>query len=389
MNSSDILLEYDGRKQSLVEWAEETGVPVGSIRARYNKSTKSQDGVTWTPEQIIYGKAGAKVRDVSEAPKKKSTAENILLNINNYLLEAITSLGVDEIYEDMLPQVKQKFIEDFGFVPELHKVETPKFETKFEGCTHEVFDKVLQLVYNNVPVYLSGPAGTGKNVICKQIAEALKLEFYFSNAVTQEFRLTGFVDANGRYQDTQFFHAFTEGGIFFLDEMDASIPEVLVILNAAIANRYFDFPGHGRVQAHENFRVIAAGNTWGTGSDSDYTGRYCLDKASLDRFAIIEVDYSPKIELNVSNNNSDLVDFAHAFRKAAIKASIRCLFSYRSLERIAKLESLFESLSEVLNISLLKGLGKDDTTIIYNNIIKDNKINESNKYLLALKTFTV
>jgi MoxR-like ATPase len=98
-----------------------------------------------------------------------------------------------------------------------------------------------------------------KNVICKQVAEALKLEFYFSNAVTQEFRLTGFVDANGRYQDTQFFHAFTEGGIFFLDEMDASIPEVLVILNAAIANRYFDFPGHGRVQAHENFRVIAAG----------------------------------------------------------------------------------------------------------------------------------
>lgn len=46
----------------------------------------------------------------------------------------------------------------------------------------------------------------------------------------------------GNYQETQFFKAFTEGGLFMLDEMDASIPEVLVILNAAIANRYFDFP---------------------------------------------------------------------------------------------------------------------------------------------------
>lgn len=44
------------------------------------------------------------------------------------------------------------------------------------------------------------------------------------------------------------------------------IPEVLVILNAAIANRYFDFPT-GKVTAHKNFRLIAAGNTTGTGSE--------------------------------------------------------------------------------------------------------------------------
>lgn len=67
------------------------------------------------------------------------------------------------------------------------------------------------------------------------------LDFYFTNAVSQEYKLTGFIDANGKYQETQFYKAFTQGGLFFLDEMDASIPEVLVILNAAIANRYFDF----------------------------------------------------------------------------------------------------------------------------------------------------
>lgn len=76
-------------------------------------------------------------------------------------------------------------------------------------------------------------------VICQQVAEALGLDFYFTNAVTQEYKLTGFIDANGNYQETQFYKAFTKGGLFFLDEMDASIPETLIILNAAIANRYY------------------------------------------------------------------------------------------------------------------------------------------------------
>ena len=76
-----------------------------------------------------------------------------------------------------------------------------------------------------------------------------------------------------------------------LDEMDASIPEVLVILNAAIANRYFDFPAPiGYVEANPNFRVIAAGNTTGHGADFEYVGRNQLDGASLDRFAVVKID---------------------------------------------------------------------------------------------------
>lgn len=391
MNSSDILLEFDGRKQSLVDWANETGIPVSSIRARYNKASKGQDGSEWNPEQIIFGRAGARVRvaetDVERPSPATKKIPNIVNTINEYLIESIASLGVDEIYEEVAPKVKQKLIDDFGFVPQFHEVKTPEGTEKFEGCTHEVFDDVLTLTYNNIPIYLTGSAGTGKNVICKQVAEALKLEFYFTNAVTQEYKLTGFIDANGHFHETQFYQAFTKGGLFFLDEMDASIPEVLVILNAAIANRYFDFPGQGRVEAHKDFRVIAAGNTLGTGADVNYTGRYSLDKASLDRFAIIHVDYSQKIELSISKNNNALVLFAHAFRNAALKASIQCLCSYRSIERITALESVMSSLKRVMDISLIKGLGKDDIQIIYGNIMQDKKLDPKNKYLEALKSF--
>lgn len=242
---------------------------------------------------------------------------------------------------------------------------------------------MLKIVSLDIPVFLTGAAGTGKNVICKQVAKSLGLNFYFTNAVSQEYKLTGFIDANGKYQETQFYKAFTQGGLFFLDEMDASIPEVLVILNAAIANRYFDFP-NGKVEAHPDFRVIAAGNTNGLGADNAYTGRYCLDRASLDRFALVDIDYSLEIEKSLCNGNMELIDFVHAFRKACSEAGIDCLCSYRTIERISKLENVFNNLKEILNISLVKGLSDEDMKIICKRIIDTNKDLVNNKYLIEL-----
>ena len=310
------------------------------------------------------------------SPSEGGGMSKIIEALNNMIFEHLTKVDSDELFALVYPEVRKRIEQQIGPIPEIHKVETPIGEHKFTGVTHEKFDQVLNLVFNDIPVYLAGPAGTGKNVICKQIAEGLGLDFYFSNAVTQEYKLTGFVDANGNYQSTQFFNAFTKGGIFFLDEMDASIPEVFVILNAAIANRYFDFPKYGKVEAHKDFRVIAAGNTLGTGANSDYTGRYCLDRASLDRFALIEVNYSPKIEAAITENDEDLIKFCHAFRKITEGAGIQCLFSYRSLDRIHKLSKMKDlSMQDIYEMSLLKGLDKDDIKIIKAEFVKtDDKI---------------
>lgn len=285
------------------------------------------------------------------------------------------------IIDRVLPEIEQRIQDKYGFLPEIHEIVKGTTHNVVIGNTNEKFDLVLNAVENNIPVYLIGPAGSGKNVICKQVAEALGLDFYFSNAITQEFKINGFIDANGNYQETQFYNAFTKGGLFFLDEMDASIPEVLVALNAAIANHYYDFP-IGRVDAHPDFRVIAAGNTFGTGADNNYTGRYCLDKASLDRFVSVNIDYSEKIERAITNENEELITFCHSFRKAAKEAGVSCLFSYRTLEYITKLEKVCSSLEEVLSITLLKDLGKDTIRILYKKI--DNDIYLDNKYLQAM-----
>lgn len=306
-------------------------------------------------------------------PKKSSLGDEL----ERIMLETLAKTSVDRIMENAKPMINQYILDNFGMLPQKHEVTLPDgVKHEFEGVTHERFDDVLKLVQMDIPVFLVGQAGTGKNVICKQVAEALGLDFYFTNAVTQEYQIKGFIDANGHYHETQFYKAFTEGGLFFLDEMDGSIPETLIMLNSAIANGYFDFPT-GKVYAHEDFRIISAGNTIGMGADIEYTGRYQLDASSLDRFALINIDYSPRIEEAISGGNQELCQFARAFRKACDNSGIKCLFTYRSIERIAKLEKVFP-LSDAIRMSLTKGLGKDDI-----NIIK-NKIGISNKYVEAL-----
>lgn len=320
---------------------------------------------------------------MSPKGKRTNSAARAVEAIQKVVIETVVGDGLDSIIESIKPELDKKIIEIYGKLPEVHIIKTSSGTTKIQGTTHEKFDRVLQLVSANIPVFLTGEAGTGKNVICKQVAEALNLEFYFTNAVTQEFKLTGFIDASGKYQKTQFYDAFTKGGVFFLDEMDASIPEVLVILNAAIANRYFDFP-IGRIEAHENFRVIAAGNTVGKGADNNYTGRYCIDAASLDRFALININYSEKIELNICENNSELVNFAHKFRQAAHDCGIECLFSYRSIIRIHEMEKLEIPLYEILDTAVFKGMPEDDRNILIEGLERAG-VDTNSKYYKACK----
>ena len=286
---------------------------------------------------------------------KKSGRKEVKTNKTNIELPKV------EIKEEIKQEVKE----------EENKTEEQK------EVRHKQYETIKACIENDIPVYLSGPAGSGKNFTLEQISWELGLEFYFTNSVQQEYKLTGFIDAGGEYHETEFYKAFKNGGIFFLDEMDASIPEVLVLLNAAIANRYFEFP-NGKIKAHENFRVVAAGNTVGSGADEMYTGRLVLDQATLDRFAIIDFDYDRNIEMHISNNNRELVDFVEELRTEAETNGIRATFSYRCITMVTKLEQTNLPLKQILLISVFKGMEKD--TI---NSFRLNRM--SNKYKSAME----
>jgi hypothetical protein len=330
-------------------------------------------------DKLIEGFEETVEKPVKSAKTGKKLTTNVAVNeIVNAIMNIVCQTNADAIVEATIPLVKKRIEEEIGVIPKRVEVKT-EFQSKtVEGATHDKFEELLRMVGADIPVYLTGKAGTGKNVICQQVATALGLDFYFTNAVTQEYKLTGFIDANGTYHPTQFFKAFTQGGLFFLDEMDASVPETLIILNAAIANRYFDFPT-GRTRANPKFRVIAAGNTLGTGADINYTGRYSLDRASLDRFALVQIDYSRKIEDAITENNNDLVNFAHRFREAADAAGVECLCTYRAITMIVKMEKVFDSLSEVMEAALVKGMDRDSLHILQKRISDMSDMN-ANKY---------
>ena len=336
----------------------------------------------WVADNKDCGYAGkfAECMESIQAEEKVVVAQSAAVNDNQVqysmglleqaVVQLISNMNAEKIEKNVMSSVEDKVREfiksEYGTIERKVVTVIDGQKKPMKGVQHDKFETILKFVANNEPVYLSGPAGSGKNVICKQVAEALGLDFYFTNAVTQEYKLTGFTDAMGNYQQTQFYKAFTKGGVFMLDEMDASIPEVLVILNAAIANRYFDFPAPiGYVEAHPNFRVIAAGNTTGHGADFEYVGRSQLDGASLDRFAFVNVDYSEAIEKSVANGDMDLVRFCRDFRKSASKAGINVIVSYRAIGRLAKMSQILE-LDEAIRTCLVKGIEKDDVNIIAN-----------------------
>lgn len=368
---------YDSLSWHIIQYVRTTTErPISLYKCikKYNPNSgdaKSSDSLpdyptdTNTQEEVTQNMANnSKSKTSVKNPDQVSNSMSIL---EQALMEVIKKQSIPIIEQDIKDScvsMLQDFIaKEYGTIERKIVTVVNGEEHTTTGVLHEQFDTVLKFVENDEPVFLSGPAGSGKNYICQQIAEVLGLNFYFSNAVTQEYKLIGFTDANGNYQPTQFYKAFTEGGLFMLDEIDASIPEVLVILNAAIANRYFDFPAPiGYKKAHPDFRVVAAGNTTGNGADYTYVGRNQLDGASLDRFAIVKVDYSKSIEDSMAGDIA-LSDFCREFRKAADKTGVQIITSYRAINRLAKMTQIME-LSDALDTCLIKGLAKDDIQII-------------------------
>ena len=318
-------------------------------------------------------RAEAFEKSVAEAVEKKAVIpqKSFADALQDAFLQTLTEKASEGMAEQIYPIVEKMVTDKFGGVPIVHRFELPErkpFETS--EVLHKDFDNIVNMMLSNESVYLCGPAGTGKSYLAQQVAKALELEFYYTNSVTDDVQIKGFVDANGRYHATQFYEAFTKGGIFLLDELDASVPETLVLLNNALANGYFSFP-NGKAQAHNDFHCIAAGNTFGTGADNVYTGRYQLDASSMDRFALINVDYDEKIELAMADGNKELVSFARAFRNATNTVGITCLCTYRAIKRLNKF-SAYMSKKDALRIGLVKGLAGDDVKLLSKNVKCNN-----------------
>ncbi len=248
--------------------------------------------------------------------------------------------------------------------------------------THKKYPQLIACVRAGTMPMLVGPAGTGKSTAVEQVARELHLKFYTSNRVQNAFELTGYKDASGTYQPTQFYQAYKNGGVFFLDEVDASSPDALVTINTAMAQGYMSFPNE-RVTMHPDFRLVAAGNTYGLGADLKYVGRNQLDAATLDRFTVIRWDYDRELEKKLIKD-AELLKFGWALRKFIEKAGIHIIISTRGMIATQRLlGEMCISISENIEMNLLEGLSANTLNKILEGIRAE--LPQSNKYLKALE----
>lgn len=248
-----------------------------------------------------------------------------------------------------------------------------------DGITHPRFERVIKYVANHKNVYLYGPAGSGKNVICEQVAKSLGVPFYYQNTILTKFDVTGYKNAGGVFEETEFFKAWTNGGVFMLDEADNATAEAMVTLNAALANGYYTFPGIGRVECNKKFYCVAAGNTNGQGATDEYCGRYKMDESSRDRFAFVKIDYATDVEEAISCGHKDVLDFVRELRSICKDLQLSLICGYRAINSLVMFYD--DDPAEIIEDFILKGIDGDTLREVANRMSGENKFVKAIKIL--------
>lgn len=233
---------------------------------------------------------------------------------------------------------------------------------EIDDRTHAAFPRVLRKVAAGLPVLLVGPAGTGKTTLAAQVAKALDRSFSYNSmsAGCSEAHLLGRVlpdaDGNWTYKESPFVRTYRTGGVHLFDEIDAADPNLMVVINAALANGHLSLPFLDTIiERHPDTVIIGAANTYGTGASRQYVGRNALDAATLDRFSVstLEIGYDTDLERDLAaailgaDKAAALLSWAHQTREKIHAAGLRRIMSTRTITNAARLISTGETLQEV------------------------------------------
>lgn len=384
-NSESLTVERVGKKTIIINFAD---YAAGRKRTPTTKATNTPTTSTTTNNNT-----NNKNKNNMEEQNTTTTANTNSNNVNSAALNFMSQMFAQQQEEGYQRGKSEAAAE----VEELKKqldeaknagtgsiinvvVDGKKTTTKTESVLDPNFENILHLVAAHENVYLYGPAGSGKNTIAEQIAEALGVEFYYQNTLVTKFDVSGYKNAQGEYEETPFYKAWKNGGLFFADELDNSTAEAIIALNAALANGYYTFPNSSeKVAKNPNFFCIAAGNTNGQGATEEYCGRYQMDESSRDRFAFIEIDYNKKVEESICGGHLDILDFIRDLRSVAKSLHIKLICGYRAISRLAKFYDM--STKFVLNSFIFKGLSVDDIREIA------AAMSSNNKYTKELKKY--
>lgn len=245
---------------------------------------------------------------------------------------------------------------------------------KVDGVVNKkVLDAVLKCLKAGLTnILLVGPAGAGKTKLAHQVAEAVGRPFAELSCTSgmPEWHLVGRATPNlttgdQNYAPSAFVKAYEEGGVFLLDEIDAADPNVILVMNSALANGQMSLPARVAnpiAKRHPDFVLIAAANTFGNGANRQYVGRNQLDASTLSRFAcaVIEVDYDHKLEESLVADRT-VLNKVWAIREKVTALGLRRVVGTRELLAVARLVHSGETMSMAIE-ALTTGWTPDEKT---------------------------
>jgi len=222
-----------------------------------------------------------------------------------------------------------------------------KVVKKIKEVMHKEMPTILDLANERENIMLFGPTGSGKTYVSSQAARCMGLDFGMISFTSgaSESKLEGSIGivANARggtktdYVESDFVRIYEGGGVFLMDELDAADPNLLLLINSALANDCFPLPKRAKnpiAKRHADFVCIATANTPGTNGSRMYSGRNKLDAATLDRFQIGKVllDYDTDIERSLCDNE-ELLAWCWGVRKAIEDHQLERAMSTRFIEK--------------------------------------------------------
>ncbi len=219
-----------------------------------------------------------------------------------------------------IPEINPLLDDSVNFRDRFNHVMEAKKKMEAQGAHfHQMFDDVVMAVMENANPYLIGPSGCGKTFMVGQLAKLLNVEFIDIGYINEEYDILGFQTANGGYSKPNFYRCYKYGKIAFCDELDNGNSRATVKLNAFLSNTShgsYNFPNGERVQRHNNFRIIGAGNTAGNGADNIYNTRERIEESVQQRFTPIYIGYDNKVERAILGKYNAWYEFVVAFRNA-------------------------------------------------------------------------
>jgi cobaltochelatase CobS len=313
------------------------------------------------------------------------TGDKVANAVRDVIQDALRSVGVDENAVKQL--IESALVDERSHVRELLRdvrplvtnVVLPTGETRpVTGLTHEIFPKVLRAVACGEHVWMTGSAGVGKSKIARQVAESLGVAFSAEpfNSQSSKADIKGYkAISDNLYQSTGFRDRYEHGGVFLMDEIDASNPNILTVLNDALSNDSMSFPD-GMVQRHPQFVAIAAANTWGNGATAEYVGRAPIDGATIDRFTMMHVKIDERLETELvrgtgldMEHGSTWLNIVRTARRNVDTHGLKVIVSPRASIGGAKLLAGGFTWQDAIDMRLLKGVKPDIMHKVMENLL--------------------